>query len=492
MRIAREVGRPLVGTGDVHYLRREDYHHHTALLCVQTKSTLAAPKMTFDTNEFFLRSSEEMVEAFAEWPEAIASTLEIAERCDVDHRARPPAHPALPARGRGRAGLPARARDGGAARPLRRPDPRRGGRARRDGARGHRPHGLQRLLPDRLGLRQVGQGQRHRRRARAAAARPARSSPTRCASPTSIRCATTCSSSASSIPSACRCRISTSTSPCAAASASCSTWSRSTGASRSRRSSPSARCSRAPPRATPRACSATTTASATGWPSSSPIPSRAGRRASTDCLQPGEPLRGAYDTDADGQADHRRRPGPGGHRPQRVDPRRGGRHRRHAADRRRAAAARRLAAGNGNGNGEKDYRLVTQFSMKPVEELGLLKMDFLGLRNLDVIEDALDIIERSTGERPGHDEPAARRRQDLRDAGPRRLGRRVPVRVRGHAEAPCARSSRPSSTTSSRSVALYRPGAMDQIPTYARGKRNPERSRCPTSAWRRSSARRTA
>src|SRR5262249_42882407 len=49
VRIAREVGRPLVGTGDVHYLRREDYHHHTALLCVQTKSTLAEPKMTFDT-----------------------------------------------------------------------------------------------------------------------------------------------------------------------------------------------------------------------------------------------------------------------------------------------------------------------------------------------------------------------------------------------------------------------------------------------------------
>ena len=40
VRIAGEVGRPLVGTGDVHYLRREDYHHHAALLCVQTKSTL--------------------------------------------------------------------------------------------------------------------------------------------------------------------------------------------------------------------------------------------------------------------------------------------------------------------------------------------------------------------------------------------------------------------------------------------------------------------
>src|SRR5215218_113949 len=84
VRIAREVGRPLVGTGDVHYLRREDYHHHTALLCVQTKSTLAAPKMTFDTNEFYLRSSEEMASAFAEWPDALPTTLEIAERCDVE------------------------------------------------------------------------------------------------------------------------------------------------------------------------------------------------------------------------------------------------------------------------------------------------------------------------------------------------------------------------------------------------------------------------
>ena len=49
VRIAAELGRPLVGTGDVHYLRREDYHHHAALLCVQTKSTLAQPKMSFET-----------------------------------------------------------------------------------------------------------------------------------------------------------------------------------------------------------------------------------------------------------------------------------------------------------------------------------------------------------------------------------------------------------------------------------------------------------
>ncbi len=78
------MGGSLVGTGDVHYLRREDYDHHTALLCVQTKSTFAAPKMTFETNEFYLRDSAEMADAFAEWPEAIASTLEIAERCTVE------------------------------------------------------------------------------------------------------------------------------------------------------------------------------------------------------------------------------------------------------------------------------------------------------------------------------------------------------------------------------------------------------------------------
>ena len=83
-RIAREVGRPLVGTADVHYLHREDYNNHTALLCVQTKSTLDDPKMSFDTNEFYLKDSREMHEAFAEWPEAIPSTIEIADRTDIE------------------------------------------------------------------------------------------------------------------------------------------------------------------------------------------------------------------------------------------------------------------------------------------------------------------------------------------------------------------------------------------------------------------------
>jgi DNA polymerase-3 subunit alpha len=84
VRFARELNRPLVGTADVHYLRREDFDNHAALLCVQTKSTLEAPKLSFDTNEFYIKSSEEMAESFVEWPEAIPTTLEIAERCSLE------------------------------------------------------------------------------------------------------------------------------------------------------------------------------------------------------------------------------------------------------------------------------------------------------------------------------------------------------------------------------------------------------------------------
>ena len=83
-RFAREIGRPLVATGDVHYLRREDYGNHAALLCVQTKSKLDAPKLTFDTNEFYLKSPQEMAEAFAKWPGSVENTVEVAERCELE------------------------------------------------------------------------------------------------------------------------------------------------------------------------------------------------------------------------------------------------------------------------------------------------------------------------------------------------------------------------------------------------------------------------
>src|SRR6201992_2561138 len=84
VRYAKEIGRPLVATADVHYLTRDDFDNHAALLCVQTKSTLEAPKMSFDTNEFYIKSSEEMQEAFAEWPEAVPNSLEISERCSLN------------------------------------------------------------------------------------------------------------------------------------------------------------------------------------------------------------------------------------------------------------------------------------------------------------------------------------------------------------------------------------------------------------------------
>ena len=126
VRIAAELGRPLVGTGDVHYLRREDYDHHAALLCVQTKSTLAEPKMRFETNEFYLKSTDEMARDFAAWPEAIASTVEIAERCNVEIELGRQLIPRFqtPDGADERAYLRALV-DAGPARPLRRPGPRR-------------------------------------------------------------------------------------------------------------------------------------------------------------------------------------------------------------------------------------------------------------------------------------------------------------------------------------------------------------------------------
>ena len=107
---AAEMGRPLVATADVHYLRKEDYHHHAALLCVQTKSTLAQPKMSFETNEFFLKSSEEMahlVRRHAGGARVLARDRRALRRRD---RARQAADPALRVPGRqDREGVPARA-----------------------------------------------------------------------------------------------------------------------------------------------------------------------------------------------------------------------------------------------------------------------------------------------------------------------------------------------------------------------------------------------
>src|SRR6476619_3466019 len=132
-----------------------------------------------------------------------------------------------------------------------------------------------------------------------------------------------------------------------------------------------------------------------------------------------------------------------------------------------------LADAGTDENGERVFRTVTQFSMKPVEELGLLKMDFLGLRNLDVIEDALDIVERSTGERP---DMTTLPLDDAKTYAMMARGDSVGVfqfESEGMREA-LKKVSPTEFEDLVALVALYRPGAMDQIPAYARGKRNPE------------------
>lgn len=87
LEIARELSLPLVATNDCHYLQREDAGAHEILLCIQTGKTLKdVDRMKFSTQEFFFRSPEEMGKLFAYCPEALANTLEIAERCNLELR----------------------------------------------------------------------------------------------------------------------------------------------------------------------------------------------------------------------------------------------------------------------------------------------------------------------------------------------------------------------------------------------------------------------
>ncbi|HKH29635.1 MAG TPA: DNA polymerase III subunit alpha [Gaiellaceae bacterium] len=83
--LARESKLPLVATGDVHYLLHEDARAHEALLCVQSGDSLKNPnRWKFDTDQFYFKSPAEMAADFAAYPEAVARTLEVAERLNVD------------------------------------------------------------------------------------------------------------------------------------------------------------------------------------------------------------------------------------------------------------------------------------------------------------------------------------------------------------------------------------------------------------------------
>lgn len=89
LRLAKELNLPLVATNDLHYTHAHDATAHAALLCVQSASTLDDPnRFKFDSNEFYLKSASEMRALFSDYPEACDNTLLIAERCDIsfEHR----------------------------------------------------------------------------------------------------------------------------------------------------------------------------------------------------------------------------------------------------------------------------------------------------------------------------------------------------------------------------------------------------------------------
>ncbi len=87
IRIARELDIPLVATNDAHYVKKEDAEIQKILLCIQTKKTIAEDTgMGFSTDEFYVKSGEEMLALFPEYPDAIENTNKIAEMCNVDFK----------------------------------------------------------------------------------------------------------------------------------------------------------------------------------------------------------------------------------------------------------------------------------------------------------------------------------------------------------------------------------------------------------------------
>jgi DNA polymerase-3 subunit alpha len=469
-RFAAEMGRPLVATADVHYLRKEDYHHHAALLCVQTKSTLAAPKMSFDTNEFYLKSTEEMERSFADIPGAVAASLEIAERCDCTIELDNQLIPRFDCpdgkdeksylRELVEAGMRARYGDPLPAAAVERMDMELGV----IDTMGFNAYFL--IVWDFVNYAKtngiaVGPG-----RGSAAGSIVAYSLQITDVDPLryGLLFERFLNAERVSMPDI---------------DIDFSVRGRErviryvTEKYGSERVAQIITFGKMFPRAATRdAARVLGHEYAVGDKLAKLIPDpQQGRPPSfDDCLAPGADLAKEYAQDPTAK--------------QIVDVARGleGIVRNasiHAAavvisDRPLTDIVPLQLADAGTGpDGNKVYRTVTQYSMKPVEDLGLLKMDFLGLRNLDVIEDALDIIERSTGERPNM---AKLPLDDAKTYAMMAAGDSVGVfqfESEGMREA-LKRVAPTEFEDLVALVALYRPGAMDQIPAYARGKRNPE------------------
>ncbi|MBI5598990.1 MAG: DNA polymerase III subunit alpha [Deltaproteobacteria bacterium] len=83
--ISEKLGIPVVATNDCHYLKREDARVHDILVCIQTGKTVnTRERMRFETDQFYFKTPEEMIKSFKHIPEAIENTIEIAERCNLE------------------------------------------------------------------------------------------------------------------------------------------------------------------------------------------------------------------------------------------------------------------------------------------------------------------------------------------------------------------------------------------------------------------------
>jgi len=85
MEIHKKLGIPLAGTNDCHYLKKEDARPHELMLCLQTGKTLSDPaRMKFDTDQLYVKSTEEIAPAFSEFPGAVSNTCRIADSCELE------------------------------------------------------------------------------------------------------------------------------------------------------------------------------------------------------------------------------------------------------------------------------------------------------------------------------------------------------------------------------------------------------------------------
>ncbi|HYQ79190.1 MAG TPA: DNA polymerase III subunit alpha [Solirubrobacterales bacterium] len=491
VRFARELNRPLVGTADVHYLRREDFDNHAALLCVQTKSTLQMPKMSFDTNEFYIKDNAEMAASFAGWPDAVPTTLEIAERCNIEIELGKLLLPRYPTengeepeamlRRLAMEGLRARYGD-----PL--------------------PAAAVERLEFELGVIEEMGFESYflivwdfvsYAKQNGIAVGPGRGS------------------AAGSIVSYCLKitdldplenelmferflnpgRKSMPDIDIDFSVRGRERMIRYVGEKYGRESVAQIITfgKMAPRAATRDAARVLGFDYATGDRLAKQIPEPImGRSPSfAECLKAGQELKRTYDAEPDAKKVIDVAQGLEGiirnnsihaaavviaDRPlQEVVPL------QLAEDKSAPAApANGNGAGSGPGSGkqERQYKIVTQYSMGPIEEIGLLKMDFLGLRNLDVIEDAIDIIERSRGERVDMEQIPI---DDAKTYAMLAKGDSTGVfQFESEGMRDALRKVGPTEFADIVALgALYRPGAMAYIPTYARGKKDPSTVRYP-------------